>query len=150
DDLLLAGYRNITLLDISRLAIAVTKQRLGRAFESIRWLCADVTQPNFPAHAYDVWHDRAVFHFLTDPKDRRTYVKNVASAVKQCGQVIVGTFGPEGPEKCSGLSVVRYDSDSLHDEFGPRFHLVESSTELHETPFGTSQQFVYCYCTLDA
>jgi hypothetical protein len=107
-----------------------------------------VTEGKFPAHSYDVWHDRAVFHFLTRPEDRIAYVRNVAWSVKSGGHVIVSTFGPEGPEKCSGLDVVRYDAESLHQEFGTRFRLVESSKELHDTPFGTTQQFLYCHCTL--
>ena len=148
DDLMQEGYRNITVLDISRAAIEVTKSRLGEASRSVLWLCADVTQGNLLAYSYDVWHDRAVFHFLTKPEERLAYVRNVALAVKPGGHVIVSTFGPEGPEKCSGLDVVRYDAESLHQEFGPRFRLVESSKELHHTPFGTTQQFLYCYCTL--
>jgi hypothetical protein len=90
-----------------------------------------------------------VFHFLTNPEERLAYVRNVAWAVKPGGHVIVSTFGPDGPEKCSGLDVMRYDAESLHHEFGARFRLVESSKELHQTPFGTSQQFLYCYCTIE-
>jgi hypothetical protein len=102
-----------------------------------------------PAQAYDVWHDRAVFHFLTEPSQRLAYVRQVASAVKPGGHVIVGTFGPEGPSKCSGLDVIRYDADSLHGEFGPHFRLIASTKELHETPFGATQQFLYCYCIME-
>ena len=148
DDLIGAGYGNLTVLDISQAAIEVAKNRLGEASKSIQWLRADVTGGTFPAHAYDVWHDRAVFHFLTKPEERLAYVRNVAWAVKPGGHVIVSTFGPEGPEKCSGLDVMRYDAESLHQEFGSRFRLVESSKELHHTPFGTTQQFLYCHCTL--
>ena len=148
DDLIEAGYRNLTVLDISQAAIEVAKNRLGEASKSIRWLRADVTGGPFPMHSYDVWHDRAVFHFLTKPEERLAYVRNVAWAVKLGGHVIVSTFGPEGPEKCSGLDVMRYDAESLHQEFGSRFRLVESSKELHHTPFGTTQQFIYCHCTL--
>jgi len=148
DDLMQEGYRNITVLDISRAAIEVAKSRLGEAARSVLWLCADVTEANLLAHSYDVWHDRAVFHFLTKPEERLAYIRNVAMAVKPGGHVIVSTFGPEGPEKCSGLDVVRYHAESLHQEFGSRFRLVESSKELHHTPFGATQQFLYCYCTL--
>jgi 2-polyprenyl-3-methyl-5-hydroxy-6-metoxy-1,4-benzoquinol methylase len=148
DDLIEAGYSNLTVLDISRAAIKVAKNRLGQASKSIQWLRADVTGANFPAHSYDVWHDRAVFHFLTQPAERLAYVQNVAWAVKPGGHVIVSTFGPEGPEKCSGLDVMRYDAKSLHQEFGSCFRLIESSKELHHTPFGTTQQFLYCHCTL--
>ncbi|MES1261488.1 MAG: class I SAM-dependent methyltransferase [Acidobacteriota bacterium] len=149
DDLLARGYWNITVLDISQAALDVAKLRAGDAGKSIHWLVADVTEANLPAHSYDVWHDRAVFHFLTQPEQRIAYVQNVAMAVKPGGHVIVSTFGPEGPSKCSGLDVMRYDSDALHDEFGGRFRLVETSKELHDTPFGTTQQFLYCYCTLE-
>jgi 2-polyprenyl-3-methyl-5-hydroxy-6-metoxy-1,4-benzoquinol methylase len=150
DDLIGAGYRDLTVLDISRAAIEVARNRLGgEVSKSIQWLCADVTEGNFPEHSYDVWHDRAVFHFLTKPKERLAYVRNVARSVKPGGHVIVSTFGPEGPEKCSGLDVMRYDAESLHREFGTRFRLVESTKELHHTPFGTTQQFLYCYCTIE-
>jgi 2-polyprenyl-3-methyl-5-hydroxy-6-metoxy-1,4-benzoquinol methylase len=148
DDLILVGYRDITVLDISQAAIEIAKGRLGQAAMSIRWLRADVTDEIFSPHCYDVWHDRAVFHFLTKREDRLAYVRNVACAVKPGGHVIVSTFGPEGPERCSGLDVLRYDAESLHHEFGARFRLVESSKELHRTPFGTTQQFLYCHCTL--
>src|SRR5450759_2193948 len=96
-----------------------------------------------------VWHDRAVFHFLTTQEQRSAYVRQVAHAVKSGGHVIIGTFGPEGPTQCSGLDVIRYDADSLHDQFGVRFQLEESSKELHRTPFGTTQQFLYCYCKVE-
>jgi hypothetical protein len=91
----------------------------------------------------------AVFHFLTAPNDRVAYVRQVARAVKNGGHVIVSTFGPEGPTRCSGLEVVRYDAESLHREFGVHFRLLGSSTELHQTPFGTTQQFLYCYCRVE-
>ena len=149
DDLVARGYRNVTVLDISQAALDVAKQRVGETGKFVHWVQADVTQGNLPAHSFDVWHDRAVFHFLTQPEQRTAYVQNVAMAVKPGGHVIVSTFGPEGPTKCSGLDVMRYDSDALHDEFGGRFRLVESSKELHDTPFGTTQQFLYCYCRLE-
>ena len=149
DDLLERGYRNVTVLDISQAALDVAQKRLAVAAATVRWLRADVTAAGFPAHSYDVWHDRAVFHFLTTPEQRAAYVRNVASAVKLGGHVIVSTFGPEGPTKCSGLDVMRYDAESLHGQFGPQFRFVESSKELHDTPFGTTQQFLYRYCTLE-
>jgi len=149
DDLLLRGYTNITILDISQAAIDVTKSRLGLAAEQVHWLVADITKVELEPRAYDVWHDRAVFHFLTAPEQRTAYVRQVARSVKPGGHVIVSAFGPEGPTKCSGLEVMRYDADSLHREFGTRFRLVESSTESHHTPSETTQQFLYCYCRLD-
>lgn len=148
DDLLADGYCNITVLDISQTAIDVARTRLGSRSSEVRWLPADATQVDFGPQSFDLWHDRAVFHFLTRPEERAAYVKNVLRAVKPGGHVIVSTFGPEGPHKCSGLDVTRYDAEGLHDEFGARFRLVESSTEIHATPFGTTQQFLYCYCTV--
>jgi 2-polyprenyl-3-methyl-5-hydroxy-6-metoxy-1,4-benzoquinol methylase len=149
DDLLSRGYENITVLDISETAIDVCKNRMGTAAGRIHWLVADVTRTELDTHVYDVWHDRAVFHFLTEPEQRAAYVRNVARSVKRDGHVVVSTFGPGGPMKCSGLDVVRYNADSLHDQFGARFRLVESSKELHRTPFGTTQQFLYCYCKVE-
>jgi 2-polyprenyl-3-methyl-5-hydroxy-6-metoxy-1,4-benzoquinol methylase len=149
DDLLARGFQNITVLDVSKVAIEATKQRLGSRAERIHWLVADVTQVELDPRTYDVWHDRAVFHFLTLPEQRSAYVRQAARSVRPGGHVIVSTFGPEGPTKCSGLNVVRYDADSLHDEFGARFRLVENSKELHDTPFGTTQQFLYCYCKVE-
>src|SRR6185369_525033 len=92
---------------------------------------------------------RAVFHFLTDPRRRQAYVRQVARSVRKGGHVIVSTFGPEGPMKCSGLDVVRYDAETLHSEFGVHFRLLDSSKELHHTPFGTVQQFLYCFCRVE-
>ena len=149
DDLLAWGYENITVLDVSQTAIDVTKKRLGLAAEKIHWLVADITEAELEPGAYDVWHDRAVFHFLTASEQRVAYVRNVAHAVRPGGHVIVSTFGPEGPTKCSGLDVIRYDAESLHHQFGVRFRLVESSKELHRTPFGTTQQFLFCYCKVE-
>lgn len=149
DDLLAKGYRNITVLDISPTAIEVARKRIGDLARQVTWLTADVTQAAIPHRYYDVWHDRAVFHFLTAAEQRAAYVRQVAESMKPGGHVIVATFGPEGPEKCSGLNVVRYDADSLHDEFGAHFRLVESATELHQTPFGTTQQFLYCLCKVE-
>jgi 2-polyprenyl-3-methyl-5-hydroxy-6-metoxy-1,4-benzoquinol methylase len=149
DDLLSRGYQHITVLDISETAIDVCKKRMGALADQIEWLVADVTLAELEPGAYDVWHDRAVFHFLTGIEQRAAYVRNVARSVKYGGHVIVSTFGPEGPLKCSGLEVMRYDANSLHDQFGVRFRLVESSQELHRTPFGTTQQFLYCYCRIE-
>jgi 2-polyprenyl-3-methyl-5-hydroxy-6-metoxy-1,4-benzoquinol methylase len=149
DDLLARGYENITVLDVSQTAVDVTKRRLGLLARQVKWIVADITQVQLESFAYDVWHDRAVFHFLTSIEQRAAYVRNVAKAVKPGGHVIVSTFGSEGPTKCSGLEVMRYNAESLHGEFGPRFRLVESSKELHHTPFGTTQQFLYCYCRVE-
>ena len=136
-------------MDISPAALTAAKRRLGPAADKVQWLTADVTRTSLAEHEYDVWHDRAVFHFLTGQEDRDRYVSQALHAVKRGGFVIVGTFGPEGPTRCSGLDVKRYDAESLHQQFGGRFCLIESTTELHETPFGTTQQFVYCCCKVE-
>ena len=149
DDLLEQEFQNITVLDVSQAAIDVNKARLGERAKEVHWIVADITRVDLEAQAYDVWHDRAVFHFLTSPQQRADYVRQVAQSVRSGGYVIVSTFGPDGPTKCSGLDVVRYDADSLHEEFGARFRLVESSKEIHQTPFGTTQQFLYCYCHVE-
>jgi 2-polyprenyl-3-methyl-5-hydroxy-6-metoxy-1,4-benzoquinol methylase len=149
DDLLARGYENVTVLDISETAIETSKQRLGAAAERVRWIAADATSAELDRGAYDVWHDRAVFHFLTAPEKRIAYVRNVARAVRPGGHVIVGTFGPEGPAKCSGLDVVRYDAEQLHGQFGAQFRAVESRQEIHRTPAGAAQQYLYCLCRVE-
>jgi SAM-dependent methyltransferase len=149
DDLLARGYQDVSVLDVSQTAIDVTKKRLGPAAKKIHWIVADIMQAELEPYAFDVWHDRAVFHFLTRVSEREIYVRTVARSVKPGGHVIVSTFGPEGPTRCSGLDTMRYDAESLHKQFGVRFRLVDSSNELHETPFGTTQQFLYCYCRVE-
>ena len=149
DDLLLRGYKNITVLDISQAAIDFTKRRLGSAEEQVHWLVGDITKIELEPLAYDLWHDRAVFHFLTTREQRIAYIRQVARSVKPGGHIIVSTFGTEGPTKCSGLEVMRYDAESLHREFGARFRPIESSKEVHDAPSGTVQQFLYCYCRFD-
>ena len=149
DDLLARGFQNITVLDVSQVAIDVTRKRLGQLADRVHWLVADITQTELESSVYNVWHDRAVFHFLTTPQQRVAYIRQVIHSVKPGGYVIVGTFGPDGPTKCSGLEVVRYDTESLHDQFGSGFKLIDSSKELHNTPFGTAQQFLYCYCRVE-
>lgn len=149
DDLIARGFENLSVLEISQVAIDASRRRLGQDAKRVHWIAGDITRIELGPSQFDVWHDRAVFHFLTASGDRAAYVRQVARAVKAGGHVIIGTFGPEGPERCSGLDVVRYDADSLHDQFGRRFRLLESSKQLHETPFGTVQQFLYCYCRLE-
>lgn len=149
DDLVARGYSDVTVLDISPAAMEVARSRLGSSAASVHWITGDITALELEAARYDVWHDRAVFHFLTSADDRGAYVRQVARAVKLGGHVIVATFGPDGPEKCSGLDVVRYDAENLHSEFGPKFRLLNSVTELHETPWGTPQQFMYCFCRVE-
>lgn len=149
DDLLENGFEDITVLDISWKAIAATQERLGSASAKVEWIAADITSIDLGNNQFDVWHDRAVFHFLRERSDRAAYIRQVESSVKPGGHVIVSTFGTEGPEKCSGLAVVRYSSSSLHAEFGKRFRLVETSSENHTTPSGTTQQFLYCWCVVE-
>jgi SAM-dependent methyltransferase len=146
DDLLADGYKHITIMDISPTAIQSAQARLGARAREVVWLEADATRESLPAHHYDVWHDRAVFHFLTDAGDRRRYVDNVSHVLKPDGHVIVATFGPNGPLKCSGLDIVRYTSEQLHAEFGENFQLIRSAVEDHVTPDGKHQEFVYCCC----
>ncbi|MBV8657673.1 MAG: class I SAM-dependent methyltransferase [Burkholderiales bacterium] len=148
DDLLAAGYRNLSVLDISQAALDVTQARLGPQAGQVTWMAGDITEVVLPAAQYDVWHDRAVFHFLTEPAQRAAYVAQVRRAVKPGGHVVIATFGPEGPQKCSGLDVVRYDATTLPAQFGAHFALQESTTERHETPWGSAQQFVYCLCRM--
>jgi len=148
DDLVARGYADVTVLDISSTALDATRNRLGDKAEKLHWICGDATEVELPEARYDIWHDRAVFHFLTDPVKRAAYVRRVARCVRLGGYVIVGTFGPEGPLKCSGLDVVRYDADALHEQFGPRFDLVRHLEEVHRTPMGREQQFVWCFCRL--
>ena len=146
DDLLDRGYRNVTVLDLSQEALEVAKARLDERAAGVTWIAADATTAPLPEAHYDVWHDRAVFHFLTDAEARRLYVANVKRGVRPGGHVIVATFGPEGPERCSGLDIVRYDADALHGEFGTAFVKADSVREVHITPWGTAQEFVYCFC----
>jgi 2-polyprenyl-3-methyl-5-hydroxy-6-metoxy-1,4-benzoquinol methylase len=148
DHLLDDGFQQVTVLDISAAALQITQQRLGQHAGSVTWLEADITQTTLPQHAYDLWHDRAVFHFLTEREDRQRYIHTVKQAVKPGGHIIVATFASDGPERCSGLEVARYDPQSLHDEFGTDFELLDSTREEHHTPFGTEQKFIYCYCRI--
>ncbi|GAB5604797.1 class I SAM-dependent methyltransferase [Sideroxyarcus sp. TK5] len=146
DDLVNEGYTDITILDLSSAALDVAKRRLGKSADTVHWMCGDITRANFPTHCLDVWHDRAVFHFLTDPADRQAYIDLVMRAIRPGGHVIVATFGENGPTQCSGLPVMRYNPESLHNEFGGGFVLVEHQEEVHHTPAGKTQQFIYCYC----
>lgn len=148
DDLLAMNYHDVTVLDLSPAALAVAKTRLGPAGAGITWIDGDITQVEMPAGRYDVWHDRAVFHFLTSPTDRERYVAAVRHALKPNGHVIMATFALDGPEKCSGLPVARYGASSLHAQFGEQFELLDSRHETHVTPAGKEQRFVYCFCRM--
>lgn len=148
DDLLDRGYSNVSVLDLSEAALEAARARLGRRASRVEWICADVTEVRLPEKAYDFWHDRAVFHFLRDPLARSRYVDAVRRSLKPGGHIVVATFGPHGPEKCSGLEVLRFSPEGLHAEFGPAFWKIASTIEVHTTPWGTEQEFVYCYCRL--
>ncbi len=146
DDLLRLGYSDLTVLDLSSTALDVARKRLGELAGSVSWMEADITQVTLPSHRFDLWHDRAVFHFLTDRRDRARYLQAVKHAVRPGGFVIIATFAEDGPEQCSGLPVQRYSADTLHAEFGAAFELLGHASEDHHTPFGSVQKFVYCYC----
>jgi 2-polyprenyl-3-methyl-5-hydroxy-6-metoxy-1,4-benzoquinol methylase len=143
DNLLELGYENVTVLDVSSLALERAQARLGERASSATWTCSDVIGFR-PTDGFDVWHDRAVFHFLTDEDERAGYLQTLREAVKRGGHVIMATFAMDAPPKCSGLDVVRYSSDSLSAELAPDFRLVETAEEVHTTPAGKHQPFLYC------
>ena len=149
DGLLDAGYRDVTVLDLSGAALAVAHERLGARAASVHWIEADVLAAPLAPSAYAVWHDRAVFHFLTDARDRPAYVEAAHAAVRCGGFVIVASFAPDGPARCSGLPVVRYSADSMHSQFGAGFRLLDSVRDEHHTPSGRVQAFTYCLCRVD-
>lgn len=144
DDLLDAGFLQVTVLDVSGSAIEGVRSRLGSRASSVNWITGDVLTVDLPTAHYDLWHDRAVFHFLTSEDDRATYVRRLTESLRPQGQLVIATFGPDGPTQCSGLDVVRYTAESLGDELGPEFHLVSTEVELHRTPWGATQSFTYC------
>ena len=146
DDLLKEGYSDLTVLDLSMAAMDAAKKRLGGQADRVHWIEADITRAELAGNRYDIWHDRAVFHFLTDSADRDAYVQKVLRSVKPGGHVIVATFAEDGPLQCSGLPVMRYHPDELHDQFGASFILLKHQKESHQTPSGATQQFIYCYC----
>jgi ubiquinone/menaquinone biosynthesis C-methylase UbiE len=148
DDLLALGAFDVSVLDISETALQVARDRLGRSQQQVHWLAGDIESIDLPRAAYDVWHDRAVFHFMTTAEQRAAYVAQVRRAVRPGGHVIVAAFGPDGPLQCSGLPVMRYSPEELHDQFGGAFDLVEHKSEAHRTPAGKLQQFVYCHCVM--
>lgn len=144
DDLLAQGYQALTVVDVSKVALGKAQKRLGNAASNVAWIAGDVTEAALPARAFDLWHDRAVFHFFTQPEKRAAYVQKLSASLKDGGQVVMATFGPEGPQKCSGLPTMRYDAESLLQELGREFRLARDALENHQTPFGTQQQFLFC------
>lgn len=144
DHLWAEGYGSLTVLDIAETALAKSKERLGHAARKISWVVGDVTTMDLPINAYDLWHDRAVFHFLVQPEEQTKYVQLVNQALKPGGILVIATFAPNGPEKCSGLPVNRYDCAGLWNILGQNFELLLSDREIHQTPFHTQQAFSYC------
>ena len=142
DTLLGHGFEAVTVLDLSENALSAAKARLGNGASKVRWIVADVTTWE-PADIYDVWHDRAAFHFLTEPKDRDAYAEKVSRAVRPGGHVIIGTFAPDGPERCSGLPVVRHDAKTLGNTLGRSFEVIERRRHDHRTPMGGIQRFQF-------
>jgi SAM-dependent methyltransferase len=140
DNLLQEGYSDLAVLDISGRALAVARARLGPQARRVTWIEADVTEFE-PDRTWNIWHDRAAFHFLTDAADRRRYLDALHRGLAEGGQAIIAAFAIDGPRKCSGLDVERYDATKLAAELGPRFTLVESCMELHVTPGGGEQRF---------
>jgi SAM-dependent methyltransferase len=143
DRLLEDGYTDVSVLDISDTAIKQTKSRLGQLEQKVQWLESDIRGFS-PEQTWDVWHDRAVFHFLTDAEDRQSYSAALRDSLVPHGHIIIASFGLEGLPRCSGLQVVRYSSQSLHAELGLDLKLIESTERLHMAPSGAQQQFVYC------
>lgn len=141
--LLVEGFREITVLDLSAHAMERSREQLGTSAGRVHWIEADVLSWRAPEH-YDCWHDRAVFHFLTNPQDRAAYRATLASALQPGASVIVATFAPDGPERCSGLPVRRYNPQTLAAELGSEFTLMDAMAERHITPSGGTQSFIYC------
>ena len=142
DHLLQAGFTDLTVLDISEAALERAGARLGTAALKVQWLAVDVTRWK-PARLYRLWHDRAVFHFLTEAADRAAYLANLRAALKPGGHAVIASFAPDGPERCSGLPVQRYSPESLAAELGSAFRLKQGRTESHLTPAARVQQFQY-------
>ena len=144
DDLLLLGYENLTVVDISETALKISRRRLDMKAGCVHWLVADILDTKLEPNAYEIWHDRAVFHLLTQPEDRAKYLRQAVRAIKPGGHLLVGTYGPAGPPICAGLDVKRYDEKTLRDEFGKQFELIEGCRELYHSPETVTQEFLYC------
>ncbi len=143
DHLLDAGFHRLTVLDLAAEPLRRARERLGARAERVRWVVADAASWQ-PDHPYDLWHDRAAFHFLTEPHDRARYCGTLAAALAPGGQAIIGTFALDGPASCSGLPVMRYDATALAGEFAEHFDLVEALRDEHTTPAGKLQPFTFC------
>jgi ubiquinone/menaquinone biosynthesis C-methylase UbiE len=150
DALLDAGYHDVTMLDISSTALAHARARLGERSARVRWIEGDVLDADLPAAGFAVWHDRAVFHFLTTADDQARYVARVRHALRPGGHVVIATFAEDGPTRCSGLEVSRYSAPELLEVFGDAFTLITSEREEHRTPSGAIQRFTWCVLRLQA
>jgi SAM-dependent methyltransferase len=144
DDLLGLGYERITVADLSDAALERARRRLGERADAVTWVSADVLTAELPAGHYALWHDRAVFHFLTAAADRAAYLAQLRQALAPDGQALFGVFAPEAPPRCSGLEVRRYSLDALREEVGPGLVLAEHRFEAHTTPGGVAQRYLYC------
>jgi ubiquinone/menaquinone biosynthesis C-methylase UbiE len=144
DDLLRRGFE-VSALDIAPGGLDISRNRLGERGGNVEWIEADITQAELPPGSYDIWHDRALFHFLTDPEDRKKYVGAMSRALKQKGHAIIAVFDLKGPDRCSGLRTMRYSSQTLSEELSGAFQLVSCVREAHQTPGGGVQHFIYCH-----
>ncbi len=144
DNLIDRNYLDVTVLDISGLALRHAQKRLKEKSNKASWIEGDILEANLPRKHFGLWHDRAVFHFLTNRADRRIYVDKMKRSLKPGGYIIIASFSLEGPSRCSGLDIVRYNPDTLHKEISDDVELIESLTEDHQTPFDTQQKFIFC------
>lgn len=149
DNLLDSGYTRLTALDLSPAALAKSQQRLGERAAAVEWLVGDVLTADLPPASFDLWHDRAVFHFLTSADARHRYVAHVGRVLRPGGLAVIATFAEDGPVRCSGLDTMRYSASELHAEFGADFRLLESRREAHVTPWGSVQAFTVCVCVFE-
>jgi SAM-dependent methyltransferase len=146
DDLLTQGFTHLTVIDLARSALVQSQQRLGNRANSVRWLAGDATTELLATESVDLWHDRAVFHFLTDEARRAAYLEQIERCVRPGKFVVLGTFAPDGPERCSGLAVARYSPDELAHTLGPAFVKLAEAREHHASPSGAVQSFSYVLC----
>lgn len=144
DDLLAQGFSQLQVLDVSAAALEIAQKRLGERAEQVDWLVSDITDCSLAENNLMLWHDRAVFHFLTEPQDQQSYIESLSKALQKGGYLLIATFAIDGPTQCSGLNIQQHSADSLQTLLGGDFELLEQLTELHKTPFSTQQKFIYC------
>ncbi len=144
DDLIRLGYSSVSVLDISENALSLARERLGEKAEQVTWMVRDVTRADLPLQGYELWHDRAVFHFLTREDEQKKYLDNLNTSLVPGGYLIIAVFAPEAPPKCSGLPVQRYAAEDLVKVIGQDFELIRHQKELHVTPGGVEQMYLYC------